>query len=77
LVVEMPPEALELPPLVVVAESRSFNLEMQGFYHRRNQGLHTGFFFSPEDVEKRRSQRRVMDLLWGIPGVRILEGPSG
>jgi hypothetical protein len=73
---EMPPEALELPPLVVVGESRAFHLEMQGFYQRRNQGLHTGFFFSPEDVEKRRSQR-ITDLLWGIPRVRILEGPSG
>jgi hypothetical protein len=74
--VELAPAALELPALVVVAESRPFHLEMHGFYQRRDQGLHTGIFFSPEQVEARRSSR-ITDLIWSVPRVRILQGPAG
>ncbi|MCJ7628586.1 MAG: carboxypeptidase regulatory-like domain-containing protein, partial [Longimicrobiales bacterium] len=52
--VQMPPDALELEPLVVTAERRAFHLEMDGFYERKELG---GIFITPEVLEKRQPRK--------------------
>jgi hypothetical protein len=74
--VRMAPEALELAPLVVTAEARTYHLEMQGFYERRTKGLDTGVFFDPETMEE-RMPNRLTDLLWGVPAIRVAETQAG
>ncbi len=74
--IRMAPEALELEPLVVSAERRSFHLEMQGFYDRRDNGLNPGVFMGPEIIEERRP-RKVTDLFFGLTGVRVAEQSLG
>jgi len=74
--VQMAPEALALEPLVVIAESRAFRLEMEGFYEREEQGLHNGIFMTPEFLEKRQP-RRVSDLFFALPGTRVMEPALG
>ena len=74
--VQMAPDALELEPLVVTAEARSYHLEMQGFYERKTKGLDTGIFFSPEQLEERRPLN-VTDLFWGLPGTRVIVSQQG
>jgi len=74
--VQMAPVALELEPLVVTAERRSFHLEMEGFYERHNLGLHSGIFLTPEYIEKRRPSK-VTDLFYAMPGTRVVEGGGG
>lgn len=66
--VEMAAAALELVPLVVTAEARSFHLEREGFYEREATGF--GIFMKPELLEKRRP-RKVSDLFYGLPGTTV------
>lgn len=72
--VRMVPDAFELEPIVVTAERRSFHLEMQGFYRRRDEGL--GVFMGPELLE-RRSPQKATDLFFGVPGVTVIETAMG
>ena len=51
------PSAVELDPILVVAEARSQNLEARGFYVRRTRGV--GSFLTREQVEQRK---RVTDV---------------
>ena len=74
--VQMAPAALKLEPLVVRVEPRAFHLELEGFYEREAKGLDNGIFFTPEDLEKRRP-RRLSDLFFGLPGVRVAEPALG
>ncbi len=74
--VRMAPAALELEPLVVTAEARAFNLEMEGFYERESKGLDNGIFFPPEVLEERQP-RRLSDLFLTLPGVRVAEPALG
>lgn len=74
--IRMAPEALELEPLVVTAEARTYHLEMQGFYERKTRGLDTGIFFDPETIEA-RMPTQVTDLFYGIPGTRVVESTVG
>jgi len=74
--VQMAPEALRLDPLVVTAEARTYHLEMQGFYQRKTEGLNTGIFFPPEEIEERRPVN-VTDLFWGLPGTRVIVSEEG
>lgn len=67
-------EALKLEPVVVVAESRSFRLELEGFYRRMDFGF--GKFMTPEIFEDRRP-RRVSDLLYGVPGAYVADPNTG
>jgi len=71
--VQMAPEALELEPLVVTAERRAFHLEMEGFYERKELG---GIFITPEVLEKRQP-RKLTDVFFGLPGVRVGEQSLG
>ncbi len=73
---QMVPEALEMEPLVVTAERRAFHLEMEGFYERKELGLHNGTFITPEVLEKRQP-RKLSDVFFGLPGVRVGEQSLG
>lgn len=72
--VQMPPDALELEPLVVTAERRNFHLEMEGFYDR--QRVNGGIFLSPETLEKRRPSQ-LTDLFFGMPGTFVTTPLNG
>jgi hypothetical protein len=67
-------EAFELEPIVVTVQSRSYLLEMEGFYQRDAEGF--GVFMPPELFE-RRPPRRVSDHLYGVSGVYVLEPTRG
>jgi len=73
---QMAPEALELEPLLVTAEARTFHLEMEGFYQRKDRGLDTGIFLAPEFIEE-RMPRRTTDLFYGMLGTRVMETQIG
>ncbi|MCJ7629704.1 MAG: hypothetical protein MUO50_15115, partial [Longimicrobiales bacterium] len=64
--IELVPEPLELPPLVVVSERRS-RLEVLGFYERRRLGQ--GYSLTREEIETRRPAL-ASDLFRMVPGVR-------
>jgi hypothetical protein len=70
----MPPQALELDPIVVTAEARTFHLEMEGFYRRRDEGF--GVHFTPEALES-RPHARISDHFFGLSGVRVIEPAGG
>jgi len=72
--VGLPPQAVELEPLVVVAEPRTFHLEMVGFYQRKE--LSGGFFITPEMIEERHSER-VTQLLQQVPGATVVQDQMG
>ncbi|HEX6309268.1 MAG TPA: carboxypeptidase regulatory-like domain-containing protein [Longimicrobiales bacterium] len=67
-------EAVQLDPLVVMAESRAFHLEVEGFYRRQLES--GGFFVTPELMAQRRP-RLVSDLLFGVAGAHIAEPTTG
>lgn len=75
-VVEMslPPQAFALEPLVIMAEPRTYHLEMEGFYERRE--LSGGFFLTPEMIERRHSQR-VTQLFLDVPGATVVQDQGG
>jgi hypothetical protein len=75
-VVEMslPPQALALEPLVVFAEPRTFHLEMEGFYERKE--LTGGFFITPEMIEE-RMPLRTTQLFTEVPGATIVRDQMG
>lgn len=73
---QMAPEALELEPLLITAEARTFHLEMEGFYQRKDRGLDTGIFLAPEFIEE-RMPRRTTDLFYGMLGTRVVDTQIG
>jgi hypothetical protein len=66
--IELPPEPIALDPLVVVAESRAFHLDVNGFYERAQRGF--GHFITPEEIEARKPVG-LSDLLRDVPGLRV------
>jgi len=72
--ISLPPRALALEPLVVLAEPRTYHLEMEGFYERKE--LSGGFFLPPEAIEARHSQR-VTQLFLEVPGATIVQDQMG
>jgi len=66
--IELPAEPIALDPLVVVAEPRAYQLEVNGFYDRAGQGF--GHFITPEELDARQSVE-VSDLLRDIPGLKV------
>jgi hypothetical protein len=70
--------ALTLPGMNVIAE-RIRSLETRGFYGRltsRKRGAGAGFFFTPEEVE-RRNLSRITQLFDNVPGVKIEKAGMG
>jgi hypothetical protein len=66
--IEMAPAPLELEPIVAVGESRKYQLEVQGFYDRKEEGF--GFFVTPEDIEKWAPANHGQ-LFRRIPGILV------
>lgn len=69
--VEMVSDAVEMDPLLVMAEARSRNLDANGFYERRRRGI--GRFVSRDEIQE-RSAMRVSDIFRGMAGVRMSSG---
>ncbi len=72
--VEMPPQPIDLEPVIVVAESRDTHLELQGFYERAEKGF--GHFITPEELEE-RDPRDWEDVLRPIPNIRVTRTAYG
>jgi len=64
-----------LDSLKVVTEARTRQLELVGFYNRLGKGF--GHFIQKEEIDRSHADR-VTDLLYGLPGVRIVRsGTAG
>lgn len=66
-------------PNVDVTARRSVNLERVGFYTRlaeNEKGTQTGYFLTPEYLEKRMGQR-ITQLVENVPGVDVRVGMGG
>jgi hypothetical protein len=62
-------EPIELEPIEVSVESRNLDLELSGFYDRRE---HTsGYFITREKIEE-RAPYYTTDLFQGMAGVKVL-----
>ena len=66
--VNLTQEAIPLDPIVVTVRSRRWFLDMRGFQHRMRVGV--GHFFTGDDLERRRPGR-LLDLIYGIPGLSV------
>jgi hypothetical protein len=66
--IAMAPAPLELEPLVAVGEPRVFQLEMQGFYNRKEAGF--GYFITPDQLE-RWTPMDFGQLFSRVPGIRV------
>jgi hypothetical protein len=71
--ISVPPRPLGLEPMVVVAEPRVYQLEMQGFYQRERSGF--GYFITPEEIEG-RPPLYFRDLFRDIAAVEVYLGPA-
>jgi len=69
--IEMAPAPLALEPLVAVAEPRRFQLEVQGFYDRREHGF--GYFVTPEQLES-WTPMDFAQVFRRLPGLTVLGG---
>lgn len=68
------PHPTELEELVVEAESRPWRAVLGGYYERERSGL--GWFVDREQIE-RHAFRYVSDVLYTVPGVKLLETGFG
>ena len=75
--IALPPEALEMEPLVATV-IRPRRLEIVGFYERKFWGelLSGGTFFTAEDIDRRRPLR-ISHMIADAPGVRLRCSGSG
>jgi hypothetical protein len=58
-----------LDSLEVVAEPQTRHLELVGFYKRQKKGF--GYFIQREEIDRSHAHR-ITDLLYGLPGVRMV-----
>lgn len=72
--IRMPMEPLELPPIVVEVGSWHRRLDRVGFYRREQRGF--GHFFTEEEIEERRPFYTT-DLLRMLPGVNVVPRRGG
>ncbi|MFC1662102.1 carboxypeptidase regulatory-like domain-containing protein [Gemmatimonadota bacterium] len=64
-------EPIELDPIEVTVEARNFDLEMTGFYERREAT--SGTFVTREKIEE-RAPLFTTDIFQGLAGVRVVGG---
>jgi len=64
-------EPIELAPITVSVERRSFDLELSGFYQRRDAT--SGLFITQERIED-RAPLYTTDLFRGLAGVKVVGG---
>ncbi|MGD2121382.1 MAG: carboxypeptidase regulatory-like domain-containing protein [Gemmatimonadota bacterium] len=62
-------DPVALDSLEVVTEARTRQLEMVGFYKRQKKGF--GYFIEKEEINRSHASR-ITDLLYGLPGVRMV-----
>jgi 5-hydroxyisourate hydrolase-like protein (transthyretin family) len=72
--VKLAPDPIRLPSVTAEKTARNARLEQNGFYERTQHNR--GYFLNEEDIEK-RNQRRLSDLLSGVPGIRMTTAPGG
>jgi hypothetical protein len=73
------PIATALPAIEVAESLLSPSLMQRGYYDRRRQreqGILSGVFIDPEEIERRRPSA-LTDILQGLPGVTISRTASG
>jgi hypothetical protein len=64
-------EPIELEPIEVTVEARNFDLEISGFYERREAT--SGRFITREEIEDRQ-RLFTTDIFQGLAGVRVVGG---
>jgi hypothetical protein len=64
-------EPIELDPIEISVEARNFDLEMTGFYERRNTS--SGTFITRERIED-RAPLFTTDIFQGLAGVKVIGG---
>jgi hypothetical protein len=64
-------EPIELDPIEVTVEARNFDLELTGFYERRDAT--SGAFITREKIEERQPLFTT-DIFQGLAGVRVVGG---
>lgn len=71
--IRMSVKAIPLEPVVVTSRRSFVSPDIRDFYERVERGKRFGFgrFITREDVD-RRMPSHVTDLLWAVPGVRIV-----
>lgn len=67
--------ATEMVPISVTARKEPYDARLSGFRDRAEKRA-TGYLFTREQIE-RSANRSTMDLVRGIPGVRIMSNPRG
>jgi hypothetical protein len=72
--IEVAPAPLALEPIVVVGEPRAFQLEVQGFYDRKEAGF--GYFISPDDLSG-WIKNSYAQLFRTLPGIKIVQDMGG
>ena len=64
-------EPIELDPIEVSVEARNLDLELSGFYQRREAT--SGYFITREKIEE-RAHLYTTDLFRGMAGVKVIGG---
>lgn len=70
----LPPQAIEMPPIIVRVRSRRWYGEMAGLRQRLDRGV--GHIVLREEIEQRQP-RNLGEALRGIPGVDVVQSGSG
>lgn len=65
----------EMTPIAVTARKEPYDARLSGFRDRVEKRA-SGYLFTREQIE-RSANRSTMDLVRGIPGVRVLSNPRG
>jgi hypothetical protein len=73
--VRLAPDAIPMDALIVASERQIAFLQRQGFYERRRSGF--GRFLDRYQIESRGIPQGTVDLLVGMPGVRIVYTQAG
>jgi len=79
LTVTLPRLAQQLSGVTITGERIKSPLEITGFYDRwqqRQKGTLSATFIGPEEIEKRHPSH-TSDLLYGLNGVSMMQGPGG
>jgi hypothetical protein len=66
--IELQPEALGLPGIIVRGDPQLPHLELSGFYHRRDRGL--GRFLGPDEIDH-RTVAQTSEFLRRVPFIRL------
>lgn len=74
LTISLDPVVQTLPGATITASEPRRSLLLSGFYRRsqdREKGVNRGYFITEEDID-RRNPTRIMNMLDGIPSIRVM-----